>query len=142
MNENETLSSKKTHDGALRAHASSSGTDGWNFGQQSGLSDTSTDNDSEVTEHIVTEHIEGTGHAGKKRSLAKTLTWRTIATTDTIIIATFISGNLEFGLAIASIEVVTKMVLYYFHERGWAAFDWGLEDVDVDARTLELRPVH
>jgi uncharacterized membrane protein len=132
MNENETLSSEKTHDGALRAHASSSGTDGWNFGVTKHI----------VTEHIVTEHIEGTGHAGRKRSLAKTLTWRTIATTDTILIARFITGSWTIGLGIATIEVFTKMALYYLHERGWSALDWGLEDVDVDAQSLELRPVH
>ena len=95
-----------------------------------------------MTEHIVTEHIEGAGHAGRKRSLVKTLSWRAIATTDTIIIARLITGSWTVGFGIASIEVVTKMVLYYFHERGWAAFDWGLEDVDVDERSLELRPVH
>ena len=88
------------------------------------------------------EHIEGTGHAGKKRSLVKTLTWRTVATTDTIIIARFITGSWTIGLGIATIEVFTKMALYYLHERGWSSLDWGLEDVDVDAQTLKLRPVH
>ena len=88
------------------------------------------------------EHIEGTGHANRTRSLVKTLTWRTIATTDTILIARLITGSWTIGLGIASIEVVTKMVLYYLHERGWSALDWGLEDVDVDINALELRPVH
>ena len=134
MNENETLSSEKTHDGTLRAHASSSGTDGWNFGQVTKHI---------VTEHIVTEHIEGTGHAGKKRSLMKTLSWRTIATTDTILIARYISGSWTIGLGIATIEVFTKMALYYLHERGWSSLDWGLEDVDVDVAALaEHRAVH
>ena len=95
-----------------------------------------------MVEHTVTEHIEGTGHAGRKRSLVKTLTWRTLATTDTIIIARVVTGSWALGFGIASIEVVTKMVLYYLHERGWAALDWGLEDVDVDEKTLKLRPVH
>ncbi|MEC8913679.1 MAG: DUF2061 domain-containing protein, partial [Candidatus Thermoplasmatota archaeon] len=66
------------------------------------------------------DHIEGTGHAGKKRSLVKTLTWRTIATTDTILITRILSGSWTLGFSIASIEVITKMVLYYLHERGWA----------------------
>ena len=95
-----------------------------------------------MTEHTVTEHIEGTGHAGKKRSLVKTLTWRVLATTDTIIIARIITGSWTVGFGIASIEVVTKMVLYYLHERGWAALDWGLEDVDVEVKRVEVRPVH
>ena len=90
-------------------------------------------------EHI---HIEAAGHAGRKRSLVKTLTWRTIATTDTIVIARIITGSWTVGFGIASIEVVTKMLLYYLHERGWAALDWGLEDVDVDVEGLDHRPVH
>ena len=88
------------------------------------------------------DHIEGTGHAGKKRSLVKTLTWRTIATTDTILITRILSGSWTLGFSIASIEVITKMVLYYLHERGWASLDWGLEDVDVDVEGLDHRPVH
>jgi len=88
------------------------------------------------------EHIKGTGHANRTRSLVKTLSWRTIATTDTILIARLLTGSWTIGLGIASIEVVTKMALYYLHERGWSASDWGLEDVDVDINSLELRPVH
>ena len=52
-----------------------------------------------------------------KRHLAKTLTWRLIATTDTVIIAFLISGDLNSGLKIGAIEVLTKMILYYSHER-------------------------
>lgn len=89
-----------------------------------------------MVEHVITEHIEGAGHAGKKRSLVKTLTWRAIATTDTIIIARIITGSWSIGFGIAGIEVLTKMVLYYLHERGWSALDWGLEDIDVDLDSL------
>jgi uncharacterized membrane protein len=96
-----------------------------------------------MVEHVITEHIEGAGHAGKKRSLVKTLSWRAIATTDTIIIARIITGSWSVGFGIAGIEVLTKMVLYYLHERGWSALDWGLEDVDVDLDTLvKQRPVN
>ena len=73
----------------------------------------------------------------------KTLTWRAIATTDTIIIARIITGSWTVGFGIAGIEVLTKMVLYYLHERGWSALDWGLEDIDVDLDSLvEQRPVN
>ena len=89
-----------------------------------------------MPEHTITKHIEGAGHANKKRSLVKTLTWRTIATTDTIIIARLITGSWTVGFGIAGIEIVTKMVLYYLHERGWSSSDWGLEDVDVDVDAL------
>ena len=87
-------------------------------------------------------HIGVTGHGRKKRSLRKTVTWRTVATTDTILIARLITGSWTVGFGIASIEVVTKMVLYYLHERGWAALDWGLEDVDVEVKRVEVRPAH
>jgi len=87
---------------------------------------------------MTTEHIPGTGHANRTRSLVKTLTWRTLATTDTIIIARVITGSWTIGLGIASIEVVTKMFLYYFHERAWSWSDWGLEDVDAP----DTSPVH
>jgi len=75
-------------------------------------------------------HIPGTGHATSKRSLVKTVTWRTIGTIDTIIIARIITGSWTAGAAIGGIEVFTKMALYYLHERGWSFVDWGLEDVE------------
>ena len=51
-----------------------------------------------------------------RRSLAKTLTWRVLATTDTFIISWFITGTWTLAGAIAGIEVITKMFLYYGHE--------------------------
>ena len=54
-----------------------------------------------------------------KRHLAKTITWRIIGTLDTIIISWFISGSSFIGLQIGLVEVITKMILYYFHERAW-----------------------
>lgn len=62
----------------------------------------------------------------KKRHIAKTVTWRVVGTIDTMILAGFITGNPLTGLKIGIIEVVTKMVLYYFHERAWYKFDYGL----------------
>jgi uncharacterized membrane protein len=75
-------------------------------------------------------HRPGTLHANKSRSLTKTITWRVIATSDTILIARLITGSWTIGFGIASIEVVTKMFLYYLHERSWSALDWGLETVE------------
>jgi uncharacterized membrane protein len=73
----------------------------------------------------------------------KTITWRTIGTLDTIIITRFVTGSWLAGAAVGGTELFTKMFLYYFHERGWAAFDWGLEDVDVDVDAIvKAGPVH
>ena len=55
----------------------------------------------------------------KRRHLAKTLTWRVLATTDTFIIAWIITGKIDFAASIATVEVLTKKVLYYWHERAW-----------------------
>jgi len=53
------------------------------------------------------------------RSIYKTISWRVIATTDTFIISWFITGYFAWATAIASVEVFTKMFLYYYHERLW-----------------------
>ena len=55
----------------------------------------------------------------RKRSAFKTMTWRVLATTAPFILSFFITGNLVFAGSIASIEVLTKLVLYYWHERLW-----------------------
>ncbi|HLV38823.1 DUF2061 domain-containing protein [Xanthomarina sp.] len=64
----------------------------------------------------------------KKRHLAKTVTWRLIGTLDTMLIAWFISGNPITGLKIGLAEVLTKMLLYYLHERVWYKMNFGIKD--------------
>ena len=54
-----------------------------------------------------------------KRHIAKTITWRTIGTMDTILLSWFVTGNPFTGMKIGFSEVVTKMILYYLHERVW-----------------------
>ena len=54
-----------------------------------------------------------------KRHLAKTITWRVIGSTDTVILSLFISGDLSLAIKIGGFELVTKMLLYYFHEIFW-----------------------
>jgi len=59
------------------------------------------------------------------RSVAKTVSWRAVGTLDTIIISYFITGNLAMAASIGSIELFTKMALYYFHERAWNKISFG-----------------
>ena len=54
------------------------------------------------------------------KSAAKAISWRIVGTVDTIIISYLITRKLSFALSIGGIEVFTKIVLYYFHERVWA----------------------
>ena len=57
-----------------------------------------------------------------KRHIAKTITWRIIGTLDTMIISWIVTGSWQWGLAIGGIEVFTKIILYYLHERAWYRF--------------------
>lgn len=63
----------------------------------------------------------------RKRHIAKSITWRFIGTLDTMIIAWFITGDPLIGLKIGLAEVLTKMLIYYVHERVWYRFNYGLE---------------
>jgi uncharacterized membrane protein len=64
-----------------------------------------------------------------KRHILKTITWRLVGTIDTIILSWLITGNLKVGLAIGGVEVLTKMLLYFLHERVWYKYiRFGLTD--------------
>jgi len=74
----------------------------------------------------------------RTRHIAKTLSWRILATTDTFIITYFLSSyfGIEQAVAVAgsvaTLEVITKMFLYYFHERVWYKYiKLGIKDADV-----------
>ena len=55
----------------------------------------------------------------RRRHFAKTITWRVIATTDTFLITWVMTGKMDWAAGIASIEILTKTFLYYWHERLW-----------------------
>tara|TARA_B110000902_G_scaffold222300_1_gene258389 strand:- start:408 stop:614 length:207 start_codon:yes stop_codon:yes gene_type:complete len=60
----------------------------------------------------------------KKRTLAKTMTWRITSSLTTFLIAWILTGDLLIGLSIGSIEAIAKIFLYYYHERIWNNIDW------------------
>ena len=61
----------------------------------------------------------------KTRSFVKAITWRTTGTLDTFIISLLITKKPFIAASIASVEVLTKIFLYYFHERIWNKIRWG-----------------
>lgn len=71
--------------------------------------------------------VKKNGDDSKKRHLAKTFSWRFVGTLDTMIISWIISGNPMTGLKIGIAEVITKMILYYLHERMWYKSDYGIK---------------
>jgi uncharacterized membrane protein len=66
----------------------------------------------------------------KKRHLFKAITWRMIGTLDTLFLGWIISGSFRVGAAIGGAEVITKMILYYMHERLWYRVPFGVKRVD------------
>lgn len=59
------------------------------------------------------------------RSVVKAFSWRTTGTMDTIIVSYFVTGEVSHAFAIGGVEVVTKFLLYFFHERIWNRVRWG-----------------
>ena len=66
------------------------------------------------------------GNLTARKTLFKTISWRVIATTMTFVISgTILKAFNEIALSIALIELFTKFVLYYFHERLWLKIPLG-----------------
>lgn len=59
------------------------------------------------------------------RSVAKALSWRVIGTLDTLVVSYFLTEKITVAVSIASVDFLTKMVLYFFHERLWNSIKWG-----------------
>lgn len=65
------------------------------------------------------------GAEAHHRSLAKAISWRITGSLDTFIISFIITGKFTLAGSIAATELITKIALYYFHERLWAVVSWG-----------------
>lgn len=72
--------------------------------------------------------VNSNGDSSKQRHLIKTVTWRCIGTMDTMLISWLVSGDPMVGLQIGVVEVLTKMILYYLHERAWYQVDFGIRN--------------
>ena len=70
----------------------------------------------------------------RARHIIKTISWRLVGAIDTILLVFVVyfflfgetGGAAEIAGSMFSIEIITKMVLYYIHERIWYASDWGI----------------
>ena len=63
----------------------------------------------------------------RRRSVAKSLSWRATATATTMLIVLAFTGQLDLAIAVGGFEVVSKLVIFYAHERVWQRVRWGLE---------------
>ena len=65
------------------------------------------------------------------RSFLKAVSWRTLGSIDTFVLGMIFTGaNAKIAGSIAGAEVITKILLYYFHERAWATVPWGHKKAD------------
>jgi uncharacterized membrane protein len=76
----------------------------------------------ESNTRVVAKPSVGEEH---KRSFLKALSWRVTGTLDTFVISFIVTGKPTIAGSIAATELLTKIVLYYGHERVWAAIHWG-----------------
>lgn len=58
-------------------------------------------------------------------SVLKAISWRILATTATILIVFAFTGRLVLSASVGAVEIVVKLVLYYFHERIWLSIACG-----------------
>ena len=72
------------------------------------------------------------GHESHRRSFVKAISWRILGSIDTFLLSWLFTGNPLVAGGIAGTEVLTKMVLYYFHERAWSSIRWGTNRAPTD----------
>ncbi len=77
------------------------------------------------------------GREAHSRSFAKAVSWRILGSIDTFLLSWLFTSNAKAAGAIAITEVLTKMVLYYGHERVWANVRWGFAE-EPAATTVDL----
>ena len=65
-----------------------------------------------------------------KRSIAKGISWRVVATSTTIVIVYMFFGRLDLAIAAGMIETVLKVGLYWAHERVWFKVRWGRKKIE------------
>ncbi|WP_299058487.1 DUF2061 domain-containing protein [uncultured Polaribacter sp.] len=59
------------------------------------------------------------------RSIVKAISWRVVGTLDTLLVSYMVTGKIELAASIASVDFLTKLILYFFHERIWNKIKWG-----------------
>ena len=61
----------------------------------------------------------------QKRTLAKTFSWRFVATIITMAVAYGATGQWELSLGIGIGDTLIKLLAYYGHERAWNKIAFG-----------------
>ena len=59
------------------------------------------------------------------RSLAKALSWRIVASLATVILVFAFTRRLALSVTVGGVEFVTKIGLFWLHERAWDHVPFG-----------------
>jgi uncharacterized membrane protein len=81
--------------------------------------------------HVSDSHV---------RSVSKAICWRIIGSIDTFLITLLITGSFVSAGSIASLETISKIVLYYLHERAWSKIPFGRQEPDTNSQGDFMRP--
>lgn len=60
-----------------------------------------------------------------KRSFAKAISWRLLASIYLFFVVLFLSKQVFLSLNLAVIDAVINIIEYYLHERVWNRISWG-----------------
>ena len=61
----------------------------------------------------------------QKRSIAKTISWRVVATVITGVVTYVLTGRLDFAVTVGLADTFVKFFIYYVHERMWTRISYG-----------------
>ena len=67
-----------------------------------------------------------------RRTIAKTATWRVLATFITMTIAWLLTGEMKIAATVGVLDTLVKFAAYYVHERAWNRLDYGRVGPAVD----------
>jgi adenylylsulfate kinase len=59
------------------------------------------------------------------RSVAKAVSWRIVATLTTVLLVYVFTRNLVVSGGVGVTELLSKLLIYYVHERVWNAIGFG-----------------
>ncbi len=59
------------------------------------------------------------------RTIFKTLSWRILATSTTLILVYIFTENIAISASVGILETIAKTILYYLHERVWNKTNYG-----------------
>jgi uncharacterized membrane protein len=71
-------------------------------------------------------HLVPWRRASRRRAAVMAVTWRTVGSADTFLLSWLVTGKAHQAAVIATAEALTKIGLFYGHERIWRRIRWGL----------------